>query len=472
LPRFWSCKSAIKKKYLSFFSSKKTPPTLQKQKEESMKKSAQKKTARVSAAFFAVLFAFLFIFSSMPIYADYEKSVYSPHAAVYNTENGVFIFEKAAEERIQPASTAKIMTGIIALEYFSGNLDREITVIYSAVRGLEGSTTMNLKVGEVVTVRQLLYGLLVGGANDAAQVLAFEISKANAMFAVMMTERAKALGATNTLYKNPMGFDDVTAYTTARDVAIISAYAYSMPEFMKICETKKYEMPATNKSNARTIWTRNHLISNHNQIKYIYSKAKGISAGQTESGGYCIVSGAESSFNYICVVMGGTKNDKGDITAYYDVRNLLDWALDAYEMKKAVSEGTVLWEIPVSLCDEYSSVTLAPASAVYAYLPKDFDMSKIELRPHFDKDSIEAPAEKGTSVGTLTVTVDGKEVGSTKIVTKYSVRKSDSLAAKAYMKKMLGSPFFVIAVISLILAAVIFTLVRIYIYMKKASIRK
>ena len=96
-----------------------------------MKKSAQKKTARASAAFFAVLFVALFIFSSMPIYADYEKSVYSPHAAVYNTENGVFIFEKAAEERIQPASTAKIMTGIIALEHFAGNLDYEITVIYS-----------------------------------------------------------------------------------------------------------------------------------------------------------------------------------------------------------------------------------------------------------------------------------------------------------------------------------------------------
>ena len=72
-----------------------------------MKKSAQKKTARVSAAFFAVLFAFLFIFSSMPIYADYEKNVYSPHAAVYNTENGVFIFEKAAEERIQAISTVR-----------------------------------------------------------------------------------------------------------------------------------------------------------------------------------------------------------------------------------------------------------------------------------------------------------------------------------------------------------------------------
>ena len=154
------------------------------------------------------------------------------------------------------------------------------------------------------------------------------------------------------------------------------------------------------------------------------------------------------------------------------MRNLLDWALDAYEMKKVVSEGTVLWEIPVSLCDEYSSVTLAPASAVYAYLPKDFDISTVELHPHFDRNSIEAPAEKGTSVGTLTVVVDGKEVGSTGIVTKYSVRKSDSLAAKAYMKNMLGSPFFVIALISLILAAVIFTLVRIYIYMKKASIKK
>ena len=437
-----------------------------------MKKRGICHAFRFGTAFCTVLFAFLFVSSSMPIYADFEKSVYSPHAAVYNTENGVFIYEKAAGERTAPASTAKIMTGILALEHFSGNLDYEITVIYSAIRDLEGSTTMNLKVGEVVTVRQLLYGLLVGGANDAAQVLAFEIAKANSMFAVMMTERAKELGATETLYKNPTGLDDVTAYTTARDVALIAAHAYSMTEFMKICETKKYEMPATNKSDARTIWTRNHLISNHNQIKYLYSKAKGMSAGQTESGGYCVVSGAESSFNYICVVMGGTKNASGELTAYYDVKNLLEWALDAYEMKKVVSEGAVLWEMPVSLCDEYSSVTLAPASAVYAYLPKDFDMSAVELRPHFDKESIEAPAEKGTCVGKLTVAVNGKAVGETEIVTKYSVKRSDTLAAKAYMKKILGSPIFIIAVISLILAAVIFTFVRIYIYMKKASIKK
>lgn len=437
-----------------------------------MKLISHRGIARFFAAFFAVLFAFAPVFSFTPIYAAPSESVYSPHAAVYNTENGVFIYEKAADERIAPASTAKIMTGILALEFFAGDLDHEITVIYSAIRGLEGSTTMNLKVGEVVTVRHLLYGLLVGGANDAAQVLAFEIAQASAMFAVKMTERAKSLGATDTLYKNPTGLDDITAYTTARDVALISAYAYSMPEFMKICETKKYEMPATNKSDARTIWTRNHLISNHNQVKYMYPKALGMSAGQTELGGHCIVSCAKSSFNYICVAMGGTKNSVGDITAYYDVRNLLEWALDAYEMKKVLDRGTILWEIPVSLCDEYSSVTLAPACAVYAYLPKDADLSGIELRPNFEKTSIEAPVEKDTAVGTVTVVIDGKEIGSTQLVTKYSVRKSERLAAKAYMKALLGSPFFVIAFLSLVLFAVIFTIVRIYVYMKKASIKK
>lgn len=424
------------------------------------------------AAFAAFAAVFVFVFSHMPIYAAFSKSVSSPHAAVYNTENGIFIYEKAAEEKIQPSSTAKIMTGILAIEHFRSDPDKEITVTYSAIKGLDGTTTMNLKVGEKVTVRQLLYGLLVGGANDAAQVLAFEISKANAMFAVKMTERARELGALSTLYKNPTGLDDLTAYTTARDVAVISAYAYSMPEFMEICCTKKYEMPATNKSNARTIYTRNHLISNHNQLKYLYSDAIGISSGSTELGGYCIVSATQSSFNYICVVMGGGKDEKGDIAPYYDVKNLLSWSRDAYEMKKVADAGIVLWEMPVSLCAEYGSVTIAPESAVYAYLPKDFDTSAVALVPHFDTESIEAPAEKGTCVGTLSVMINGEAVGETKLVTKYSVRRSDSLAAKARARAFLKNPFFIIAAISLVIAAVVFTFVRIYIYMKKADIKK
>ena len=423
----------------------------------------------VGAAF---AFVFLFIFSCMPIYAAFSKSVSSPHAAVYNTENGVFIYEKAADEKIQPSSTAKIMTGILAIEHFCGEMDKEITITYSAIKGLEGTTTMNLKVGEKVTVEQLLHGLLVGGANDAAQVLACEISKANAMFAVKMTERAHELGASSTLYKNPTGLDDLTAYTTAHDVAVISAYAYSMPEFIKISNTKKYEMPATNKSDARTIYTRNHLISNHNQIKYIYSKAIGISSGYTELGGYCIISAAHSSFHYICVVMGGNKDEKGDIAPYYDVKNLLEWSLDAYEMKKVADAGTVLWEIPVTLCAEYGSVTIAPASAVYAYLPKDFDISSVALVPYFEKESIEAPAEKGTRVGILSVMINGKSAGETELVTKYSVRRSDSLAAKARLKALLKNPVVIIAAISLVCIAVIFTFVRIYIYMKKADIKK
>lgn len=422
----------------------------------------------------ALLTAALFVVSScfFSIYASSPESVFSPYTVVYNVENDVFVYEKNADAAIAPAQTAKIMTAVLALEHYAGALDTEITVIYSAIRGLEGTTTMNLKVGEIVTVRQLLYGMLVLGANDAAQVLAYEIGKAESAFAVQMTKRAKELGAVDTVYQNASGLDQALAHTTARDVARIAAYAYSLPLFMEICSTVKFEMPATNKSDARSYWTRNHLLSTHNQIKYRYTDAVGMSSGYTDLGGYCLVSSAGSSFHYIAVAMGGGKNEDGDIAAYYDVKTLLSWAQRAFEKKKLLSPDTVIGEIPVTLSREYDHVTLVPEEAVYAYLPKDFDDGSVERTVVLDAERLEAPVEKGQPLGTVTLTANGKALGEVRLVAGYSVHRNGILAARNALRQAFGSPFFYLILILLALAAVLFGFVRFYLYMKKAKIRK
>lgn len=425
---------------------------------------------RVTALIAVLLLAVSACF--FPIYASSPEIVFSPYAVVYNVENGIFVYEKDADAVIAPASTTKIMTAILALEHYAGALDTEITVIYSAIRGLDGTVTMNLKVGEVVTVRQLLYGMLVLGANDAAQVLAYEIGKAESMFAALMTKRAAELGAVSTVYQNATGLDHALARTTARDVARIAAYARSLPVFMEICSTVRFEMPATNKSDARSYWTRNHLLSTHNQIKYRYTAAEGMSSGYTDMGGYCLVSSAGSSFHYIAVAMGGGKNKDGDVAAYYDVKNLLSWAQTAFEKKKILSADTVLCEIPVTLSREFDHVTLVPAEAVYTYLPKELDAGSVERTVVLDTERLEAPVEKGRPLGTVTLSVNGETVGEVRLVAGYSVHRSEVMAVRNALRRAFGHPLFYLILFLLVLAAVLFGFVRFYLYMKKAKIKK
>ena len=146
--------------------------------------------------FLCLLFAVL-LFPLSALAEPYEKEdeLASPHIAVYNTVNDRLVYQKGANEKILPASTAKIMTGILALEHFEGRLDTKVTVTTAALRGLEGSAVLNLKAGEEIPVRDLLYVMLVAGMNDAANVLAIEIAGSIVDFVSLMNQKAKEIGA-------------------------------------------------------------------------------------------------------------------------------------------------------------------------------------------------------------------------------------------------------------------------------------
>lgn len=438
------------------------------------KKSSAKPQAspRRRCAAAVALVMLIFLSFSVPAGAgDYSKAddISSRYVAVYNVQNGRLVFSKEADSRTAPGSTAKIMTGILALEYFEGRLDTVVTVSAAALRGLEGSSVLGLKSGEEIPVQDLLYALLVSGANDAANVLAIEIAGSITGFVSMMNAKATELGAENTLYLNATGLDS-TAYTTAADTAKIAAYAYHNATFMKMCSSRAYTVSATNKNEAVTVYTKNMLLSN--QSEYYSKDAQGMSAGNTEKAGYCIVSAIDKgAYPYICVAIGSEKDAAGKIGGYTDVRGLLEWANGNFAERKILDQSAIICEMPVQAGRDADHVLVVPAGSVYAFLDVDIDSADIKLSYQLDRDKLKAPVEKGAEVGTAILLLDGNPIGSISLVTKSAVKKSAWRGFWADLGDTLTSRTFLICAAVLVVLFILFTIGRYFLIYKKAKIK-
>ena len=195
-------------------------------------------------------------FLILPVHAaDPPEITGAAGAYLYNFENDILLYELNPDTRIFPASTVKLMTGILAVEALGSTPDKTITVTAEMLNKVVGNN-MGLKVGEVVTARDMLHGLLLNGANDAAQVLAVTVGGSVENFVDQMNEKAQYLGAYDTFYTNPTGMHSDAMITTVSDTAAIAKYAYSLPGFTEITSLSKYVMDATNKSDYRNLYNR------------------------------------------------------------------------------------------------------------------------------------------------------------------------------------------------------------------------
>lgn len=200
---------------------------------------------------------------------------------------GTVLIEGNADARRPMASTTKILTAIIILE--DCNLDEVIQVPDEAV-GVEGSS-IYLKKGEKIDIRDLLYGLMLRSGNDSAAALAIHHSKSIKAFAEVMTERAKKIGAVNSNFKNPSGLPDEEHYTTARDLCKIACYAMRNDQFKEIVGTTEY----TGKFRTYT---------NKNKMLRLCEGANGVKTGYTLKAGRCLVSSAvRNGMDIVCVVL-------------------------------------------------------------------------------------------------------------------------------------------------------------------------
>lgn len=203
-------------------------------------------------------------------------------AVLIDAVSGKILYAKNAGEIMAPASTTKIMTAILALEYLP--LDKTVTICSEAA-SQEGSS-MALQKNEKKTVRELLYGLMLVSGNDAATALAEAVAGTEAKFAALMTQKAHQLGMNNTQFKNASGLPARGHYSTASDLAILTQYAMRNGNFAKIVSTKVKAVSGVNSG-------KNRKLINHNKLLWEYRYTTGVKTGYTNTAGGCLVASAQ-----------------------------------------------------------------------------------------------------------------------------------------------------------------------------------
>ena len=224
---------------------------------------------RIFAGTAAVLLAAVLFFPVSVQALSAEKAI------LVDAATGRVLYEKNADERSLIASTTKIMTALVVCEQCNV-LDR-MRIPREAV-GIEGSS-MYLQEGEVLTLQELLYGLMLHSGNDAAVALAIYCGGTVEGFAEMMNDKARVLGMTQSHFENPNGLDSPGHYSTARDLAILASYAMKNPIFHKTVSTK-------------TVTVGNRYLRNHNKLLWQVAGADGVKTGYTKAAGRILVSSA------------------------------------------------------------------------------------------------------------------------------------------------------------------------------------
>ncbi len=389
--------------------------------------------------------------------ADIPEIQEAAGAYLYNFENDVVLYELNPDERIYPASTVKLMTGILAMEALGGTPDKSITVTAEMLNKVVGNN-MGLKVGEVVTAKDMLYGLLLNGANDAAQVLAVTVSGSVEDFVDAMNDKAQYLGAYNTFYTNPTGMHSDAMITTVADTALIAKYAYSLPGFTEITSLSKYVMEATNKSDYRNLYNRNGQISRFYEPSYLYSGSLGLNAGYTKQSGYCLVSVAQrDELTYLCVIMNAGSTDDA-IYSYENGKRLLDFAFASYGYVEVLSQKQRICELPVSLSSTVDYVTLTPAKSIIRYLPIDYDPDQLQIAYSTYAEVLEAPVQESAVYGTVAVYYEGEIVGTADLIATASVTRSEFLHLLKQIKDFTSGRFFRAVIVFIILFTVVYIL--------------
>ncbi|MDR3050133.1 MAG: D-alanyl-D-alanine carboxypeptidase [Oscillospiraceae bacterium] len=245
-------------------------------------------------------------------------------AILVETTTGTPVFEKSADQVMFPASTTKIMTALLAIQF--GDLSETTTISYNATNLPEDASKIPLSEGEVVNVRDLLYAMMMRSGNDGAIALAEYVSGSVEEFVDLMNRTAAFLGCTNTHFANPHGYMDENHYTTARDMAIIARAAMEIPQFRELAATYEYTMPASNTHPVRKLVSNNYYLRNDPDNGYYSRDAIGIKTGFHSEAMNCFVGAARRNYvEFVSVVF--YTSDRG---RWYDTQRLMDYGFTQY----------------------------------------------------------------------------------------------------------------------------------------------
>ena len=248
--------------------------------------------------------------------ADYDyDSIPTPNMIVVDGDDpSVVYFERNADQKVFPASTTKIMTTLVTLE--NGNLDDSFTVgdevLGTTIKFSKYSSLMGIQPGETLTLRDLVYGLMLVSGNDAGEAIAKHVAGSVDAFVALMNQKAQEIGMTSTHYSNPHGVQNDDHYTTARDMAKLMAYALKNQAFVEIAGTKTYTVPANSIRTTELVLVNTDRLLNAvagDPVQTVYPYAIGGKTGDTDSAGKCLVAAAEKDGARVIIALFGDKAD-------------------------------------------------------------------------------------------------------------------------------------------------------------------
>ena len=346
-----------------------------------------------------------------PVYippGDALPHVTARSAVVIDALTGEVLYQRMMDERRYPASTTKIMSWITALEADKVSLDDSVKISGTAA-DMEGST-MWLERGERYRLEDLLYGMMLVSGNDAATAVAEHVAGSVSAFARRMTEKAHEIGATHTRFSNSCGLHNPGHYTTAHDLALITAYGYKNSTFRKIVSTKERRVPLMKPPFARN-------LENENMLLWIYRGANGVKTGYTDDAGRCVVTAAErDGVQLIAVVLDG-------IYMWNDSIAMLNYGFSHIESREFVKKGEKLATVAVA-GGEDQKVALVAEKELRLPVPNgDASAYRREIKA---PRSLEAPVQRGEKVGEAVYYYKGQKVASVPLKAESHVGRENS----------------------------------------------
>lgn len=359
---------------------------------------------------FIIFFLVFFIFLTNIVFAtdNTTPNVDAQSAILMDYKTGRILFAKNENEPLAMASTTKIMTAILAIE--NGNLEDTVKVSKNATKA--PPVKMFLKENEEIKLKELLYALMLQSSNDAAVAIAEHISKDVETFCNAMTNKAKEIGAKDTVFRTPNGLDSLDHHSTAYDMALITRYALNNKEFMDIINTKQVSFK-TNLSS--------YNITNKNRLLSEFNGANGVKTGYTGKAGHCFVGSAtQNDMTLISVVLASGWGQKGKDQKWIDTKNILNYGFKNFSYEKILSKEDYLETISIKKGTK-DNISLYYENDISLPISKD-EKENISIKLDYIK-TLEAPVQKDQKVGVANIYINDNLVSQVNILTNENVNK-------------------------------------------------
>ena len=427
---------------------------------------------------------FIFISLALPLKtsaaARYELP-FDLNVASYllvSLDTGEVIFEKDADVQRTPASLTKLLTTYVAMKYVDNLDEATVTAKTKHTDELYGmnSSHADIRSGETLTMRQLLYAMMLPSGNEAANMVEDYIANGSRYnFSMLMNTEAKKLGCTNSNFSNPHGLFSDNHYTTAWDMYRIAKACYETPGFMDIATTVHYYMPANYRHADKYLITSTVKMQDTSS-SYYRDYVKGMKTGSLPEAGHNFISMCEANGEkYILVVMGAEYVDVNGnelkSPAFDATAAIMDYFFDEYTLKPANSLDAPVTEVAMKYVKGKDNLLLYPKNEVYSVLPNSVDESSFQKVFNLPKE-VYAPINAGDVVGTVSYYIAGDLVGTTDLVAAESFERDTIIFLVEKLGEIVSSLYFrVVMIVTAVLIAA-FLAFRYYLGKKYEKMQK